>query len=91
MCVSACAENSFPMQYYLRGDLSTAKADKEPLLCESPCWWVMRQPYTATHAFSQAIALPGRSSFPDLPVECSLLDEWSSPTGLELWKVVCDG
>ena len=83
-------EASIPLQYYLRGDLSLASTSLEPLLCETACWWVLRQPYTATHAFSQAVSLPGRPSFPELPRECRLLDDWTSQSGLALWRVVCE-
>ncbi len=84
-------EASIPIQYYLRGDLSLASTSLEPLLCETACWWVLRQPYTATHAFSQAVSLPGRPSYPELPQECRLLDDWTSQTGIALWQVVCEG
>lgn len=83
-------EASIPIQYYLRGDLSSASTGKEALLCETPCWWVLRQPYTATHAFSQAVSIPGRPSFPELPEECELLDSWKSSSGIALWQVVCE-
>jgi hypothetical protein len=83
-------EASIPIQYYLRGDLSSASTSKDALLCETPCWWVLRQPYTATHAFSQAVSIPGRPSFPELPEECRLLDSWESLSGIALWQVVCE-
>lgn len=83
-------EASIPMQYYLRGDLSNAVASLEPYLCETPCWWVLRQPYSATHAFSQGISLLGRPPFPDVPQYCKVLDEWESASGIALWQIVCE-
>jgi uncharacterized membrane protein len=57
--------------------------------CDSDCWWILRQPYTATHAFSQAVKQPGRSWEPELPQGCSIIERWDSSTGLSLWHVSC--
>lgn len=82
-------EASIPIQYYFRGDLSSAISSLEPLECQDPCWWVLRQPYTATHAFSQSIKLDGRQSYPSISENCRLLDQWQSNTGVALWYVNC--
>lgn len=82
-------EASVPMQYYYRKDLGSASTSGFPLVCESACWWVWRQPYTATHAFSQAVTLPNRSTLPAVPEGCTILDSWESSSGLSLKKVVC--
>ncbi|MBW8011160.1 MAG: hypothetical protein FVQ83_07965 [Chloroflexi bacterium] len=83
-------EASVPMQYYYRQDLSSASTGDNPMMCDFPCWWVWRQPYTSTHAFSQAVTLPDRPERPDLPDGCTILDKWDSSTGLALWKVDCE-
>lgn len=84
-------ELKVPVQYYFRGDLDSAKISEDPLLCSHPCWWIMRQPYTVTHAFSQAISSPTRPWIPELPDDCIIMDQWVSETGLALWQVVCTG
>jgi len=57
--------------------------------CNLECWWILRQPYTATHAFSQAIRQPGRSWEPELPDGCIIIDRWNSSTGVSLWHIRC--
>ncbi|MDH5506981.1 MAG: glycosyltransferase family 39 protein, partial [Anaerolineae bacterium] len=34
-------EASIPIQYYYRGNLESAVSGANPLLCSSPCWWVL--------------------------------------------------
>ena len=80
-------EASFPMQYYLRGDLGEASSSDELLYCQLPCWWVMRMPFTRTHAFSQSVGFDKWAV--NLPDKCILLDRWVSESGLRLWKVQC--
>jgi mannosyltransferase len=58
-------------------------------VCDPDCWWILRRPYTATHAFSQVIRQPGRSWEPELPEGCSIIDRWNSSTGISLWHVHC--
>ncbi|MCK4693744.1 MAG: glycosyltransferase family 39 protein [Anaerolineales bacterium] len=62
---------------------------KDISLCDPDCWWILRQPYTATHAFSQVIKQTGRSWEPELPEDCTITDQWDSSTGLSLWHVRC--
>ncbi len=81
-------EASIPFQYYFRGELATL-AGPEPPACESPCWWVMRQPYTATHAFSQAVTMASRPWEPVLPAACIGIPMGERSAGLLLWQISC--
>jgi mannosyltransferase len=81
-------QSVLPLRYYYPAPFRTM-GDSTPPVCASPCWWVLRQPYTATHAFSQAVSMPGRSWLPILPAGCGILDRWDSPTGVGLWRVAC--
>ena len=82
-------EAPVPFSYYYREDLTNVSAGGDPILCTEPCWWILRQPYSDTHAFSQSIRTDGRPSYPDLPKECNLLDSWGGTTGLALWQIQC--
>ncbi len=82
-------EATIPFQYYLRGEVD-AVLGTQPPQCLPACWWVIRQPYTETHAFSQAITNPLRPWVPEVPIECQVLERWDSPTGLRLWEVHCE-
>lgn len=58
--------------------------------CPSMCAWVLRQPYTYLHAFSQSVSNPRRSDWkPDLPDGCTLLQTETWPTGLGTLLMVC--
>lgn len=58
--------------------------------CPSICAWVLRQPYTYPHAFTQSVADPGRSDWkPDLPDGCTPLQTQTWPTGLGTLLMVC--
>jgi uncharacterized membrane protein len=81
-------ESAVPFEYYFREPYPLIDA-AEPPACAQPCWWILRQPYTPTHAFTQSVVIPERPWLPVLPTGCSVLDRWESPTGIGLWKVVC--
>lgn len=81
-------ESAVPFEYYYRGSYQVLES-KEPPACTTFCWWIIRQPYTATHAFTQSIPDPGRPWIPELPSGCTLLDRWDSPTGIGLWRLSC--
>lgn len=81
-------ESFVPFLYYLQSEIQVLDYI-EPPTCQSPCWWIIRQPYTATHAFAQAISVPERPWLPEIPEECQVINRWESPTGLALWKVQC--
>ena len=50
-------------------------------------WFIYRQPYTATHAFTQAVSEPGRgvSEFEISELRLSSRFSWESPTGLNAY------
>jgi hypothetical protein len=82
-------EIALPLSYYTGESLVTHLPALVPA-CQGSCWWVLRQPYTATHALTQSVAEPGRGPLPDVPPWCDQLDTWDSPTGVAAWKINCD-
>jgi len=82
-------EIALPLSYYTGEPLVTHLPALIPE-CQGLCWWVLRQPYTATHALTQSVAEPGRADVPDVPPRCDQLDAWDSPTGVAAWKINCD-
>jgi hypothetical protein len=82
-------EPQLPMSFYRSITLDEIVSE-DPPRCAEPCWWVLRQPYTPTHAFTQSVDSPDRPWIPEIPAGCILLDQWDSPTGIALWQVRCD-
>ncbi len=78
-----------PFEYYYRTKYAQIEFELPPT-CSPSCYWLLRQPYTTTHAFTQSLTDPERPWFPQLPIGCRLEDRWNSPTGIGLWKVSCD-
>jgi len=83
-------EITLPLSYYF-GEGLTHNAPSLLPDCGGTCWAVVRQPYTATHAFTQSVAETGRASPPLLPDGCDRRETWESPTGVAAWRLVCDG
>lgn len=84
------AEAQLPLDYYeLKRDIGGMIAADS---CEAECLWVMRQPYTATHAFTQAVPDPTRPDWrPQLPAGCVIHARAPLPTsGLSGWHLRCD-
>lgn len=81
-------EIALPLSYYVQQDFIEDGLALVPA-CADRCWWILRQPYTATHAFTQSVTEPGRSHPPDIPPWCRQLDVWESPTGLAVWEIDC--
>ncbi|HEY44874.1 MAG TPA: hypothetical protein G4O11_12915 [Anaerolineae bacterium] len=81
-------EALLPLTYYGVDEIDPNFIEKTSS-CDPDCWWILRQPYTATHAFSQAIRQPGRSWEPELPEGCSITDRWENHAGLFSWHVHC--
>jgi mannosyltransferase len=81
-------EIALPLSHYF-DPRATVKPPSLIPSCVTTCWWVKRQPYTATHALTQSVAEPGRSNLPDVPPWCDQLDVWESPTGVAVWKIDC--
>ena len=81
-------EAEVPFRYYF-GTSYHLIQQIEPPVCKSVCWWILRQPYTSTHAFAQGIHDPDHRWLPEIPSGCAIQDIWGSPSGLESWKVKC--
>lgn len=81
-------EGVIPFEYYYPAGAGYLPAGPPPI-CQASCWYVMRQPYTATHAFAQGVADPDRPWLPALPERCVVSHRWQSVSGVALWKVAC--
>ena len=82
------AEGIIPFRFYDQSEIQIITSEAPPE-CKSPCWWVLRQPYTATHAFAQGVTLENRPWLPVLPEGCQIENRWTSPSGIGLWQVLC--
>ena len=82
------SEMIVPFEYYYREPYRLLAVGSPPA-CTEPCWWIYRQPYTPTHAFTQSITIAERPWKPELPPLCQLLKRWDSPTGIVALKIVC--
>jgi mannosyltransferase len=58
--------------------------------CQGSCWWILRRPYTATHAFSSVVSSPAHPDYIQTPDGCSIEHYWKDESGLELWDVICE-
>jgi len=81
-------ESEVPFLYYDQSRLERGREAGIDAVMEY--WWVLRQPYTMTHAFAQAVSDPDRPWEPDLPEGCQLLECWESLSGIAAWKVHCE-
>ena len=79
---------SIPFAYYNQANYQVIQSEVYPF-CQTPCWWPLRQPYTATHAFTQTVTDPLRPWKPEIPSGCRILDSWESHTNMALWQVQC--
>ncbi|GMR10984.1 MAG: hypothetical protein BMS9Abin28_1808 [Anaerolineae bacterium] len=81
-------EITLPLGYY---GLADVNAELPPLIpaCGSSCWWILRQPYTATHALTQAVKEPERDQAPVVPEQCIRKGEWRSSSGVRAWEIQC--
>jgi uncharacterized membrane protein len=81
-------EITLPLSYY---GLADVDAGLPPLIptCGTSCWWILRQPYTATHALTQSVRESGRADAPAIPDECSQKATWQSLTGVSAWELQC--
>src|SRR3990172_2288852 len=84
-------EIAVPLGYYF--DESFLDDTPSHLLlpaCGWTCWAVLRQPYTATHAFTQTVKEAGGNQETAPPQGCVSADSWTSQTGLGIMRVDCD-
>jgi mannosyltransferase len=77
-----------PFKYYFHEGNQLVESVIPPT-CATPCWWVLRQPYTPTHAFTQSIGDPDRPWKPEIPLGCQVLEQWDTATGLAAWLITC--
>ena len=82
-------EVQLPLSYYGLDNLELIDSENPPA-CETGCWWILRQPYTMTHAFTQSVADPNRPWLPESVAGCQQTLRWDSPTGIGLWRVICE-
>jgi hypothetical protein len=88
-------EVALPLSYYYEEGLIDESLPIVPE-CSEGCWWVLRQPYTATHALTQSVQEVGRGGAPSVPEMCEDSDSWQSPTRIALgtlyvWSEVTTG
>ena len=78
-----------PLKYYYQKPNNLLPIGPPPA-CTEPCWWIIRQPYTPTHAFTQSVTIPERPWKPNLPANCNRPERWDSPTGIATWIIECN-
>lgn len=81
-------EIALPLSYYFDRGMMSESSALIPA-CGDSCWWVLRQPYTATHALTQSVREPRRGQAPAIPASCQARDSWVSETGVSAIQVVC--
>lgn len=82
-------EASIPFQYYYRKEIEAIQGEDVPI-CVTSCWLIIRQPYTATHAFAQGIPQLDRPWRIDLQNSCKRLGSiWQYP-GIEMLHIACE-
>jgi len=86
---SNCHSATLPYVYYNKAENIEILNDEESPLCEQGCWWILRQPYPLTHAFTQSVTGPNQDWIPTIPSQCVLKDQWESQTGIYAWKILC--
>jgi hypothetical protein len=82
-------EAQVALQFYM-DDFSIIEGE-EPSAGSPPYWFVSRQPYTATHAFSQTVSEADRPWNPEPATICQPTDRWESASGLLLLHMLCEG
>ncbi len=81
-------EITLPLSYYFAPQM-TGETPRLLPGCGESCWWVLRQPYTATHALTQSVQEMRRDVLPAPPAECEINDSWLSRTGIATWSLAC--
>ena len=77
------------LQYYL-GERYVQLEQTKSAECQETCWWILRRPYTATHAFSSTVPSTTHIDEMKIPLGCSVDRHWKDGAGLELWNVSCE-
>jgi hypothetical protein len=81
-------EIALPLSYYFQQDLIEDGPALIPT-CGDLCWWVLRQPYTATHAFTNRYTRTRSQSAAGSSRGCQKIEYWESPTGVSAWELAC--
>jgi uncharacterized membrane protein len=81
-------EMTLPLSYYGYADLNAGLPALIPS-CGASCWWVLRQPYTATHALTQAVREEGHDTLLEMTASCALADVWLSRNGVQAVHLSC--
>ncbi len=83
------SESQVALQFYT--DELILLEGEEPSVGSPSYWFVARQPYTATHAYSQAVSEADRPWNPEPATICQPTDRWESASGLLLLHMLCEG
>jgi len=82
------SEARVALEFYT--DEVTILSDDVPPLEPASFWYVKRQPYTATHAFSQAVSDADRPWKLEPETRCQVTEHWESTSGLLLYHILCE-
>ncbi len=82
-------EIALPLGYYFAPEMMSEIPRLLPG-CGESCWWVLRQPYTATHALTQSVKEASRDQQMAPPEGCAPTDSWMSQTGVGSMRIDCD-
>jgi 4-amino-4-deoxy-L-arabinose transferase-like glycosyltransferase len=77
-----------PLKYYFFDDYNQITSSSPPV-CKEPCWWILRQNFTYTHAFTQSINPSNRPWVPIMPDGCAIIKQYNYNTGIKLWLLDC--
>jgi hypothetical protein len=84
------AELTLPMRRYATEEWQAVMGYGEAV-CGESCRWILRQPYTETHALTGAVSDPSRPWLPEVPGTCRLAETWQGDGGIHLWSLRCRG
>jgi mannosyltransferase len=81
-------EITLPLAYYGFLQIDSGIPPLIPA-CAGDCWWILRQPYTATHALTQAVVETGRGEPAPSTKGCATLQTFEDPGGVSAWQLSC--
>jgi len=81
-------EAQVALEFY--ADEVTILNDDVPPSEPASFWYVKSQPYTATHAFSQAVSEVDRPWKLEPATRCQVTEHWESTSGLLLYHILCE-
>ncbi|MGA9531080.1 MAG: hypothetical protein WBR18_00005, partial [Anaerolineales bacterium] len=81
-------ELTLPLSYYAPGIEPVGQIRDHT--CLTKCVWILRQPYTPTHGFTQSLSDPQRQDWePQIPDGCKQTGKVTWDTGLQVWRLGC--